>query len=206
MEYIMQEMPDIQKTGEKRFYPKVKHAHCIEHETLGSAFVSLSNMPRSWFEGVAKGLPDVLNSYLSEGHSVKIDGFGTFDLILGLLTEEERNSPKRQKVHANKDGVYIKKINFLPEKEWLRELRESTDLTHVKNFKEELGDSSTQEERLQVALNYIEEKGCMHVRDYMIRTGLGRKAAEKELKAFCEKPESGIRCTIVGKSKMYVKK
>ncbi len=46
----------------------------------------------------------------------------------------------------------------------------------------------------------------MHVRDYMTRTGLGRKKAEQELNAFCGEPESVIRCTMVGKSKVYVKK
>ena len=205
MDYIMQEMPDVHKTGEKKFYPKVKHAHCIPHDTIGNAFVDLTAMPRSWFEGVMKGLPEVLNSYLEEGHSVKIDGFGTFDLILGLLTEEERNSPKRQKVRANQDGVYIKKINFLPEKEWLRGLRKSTDLNHAKSVREQLGGSATQEERLQMVLKYIEEKGGMSVRDYMTLTGLGRLKADKELKAFCEEPENGIRCVLMGKSKMYVK-
>ena len=206
MEYIMQEMPDVHKTGEKKFYPKVKHAHCIGHETIGNAYVDLTTMPRSWFEGVMKGLPEVLNSYLEEGHSVKIDGFGTFDLILGLLTEEERNSPKRQKVHANQDGVYIKKINFLPEKEWLRGLRESTDLVHVKSVKERLGGSSSLEERRQMMLSFIEAKGCMTVRDYMDRTGYGSRVAARELNAFCQEPESVIRCTMVGKSKVYVKK
>ena len=29
---------------------------------------------------------------------------------------------------------------------------------------------------------------------------------EQELNAFCGEPESGIRCTMVGKSKVYVKK
>ena len=206
MDYIMQEMPDVHKTGEKKFYPKVKHAHCIPHNTIGNAFVDLSTTPRAWFESVMKGLPEVLNAYLSEGHSVKIDGLGTFDLILGLLTEEERNSPKRQKVHANQDGVYIKKINFLPEKEWLRGLRKSTELNRAKSVREQLGGSATQEERLQVVLKYIEEKGGMSVRDYMTLTGLGRVKADKELNAFCEERENGIRCVLMGKSKVYVKK
>ncbi len=206
MDYIMQKMPDMQGTGEKKFYPKVKHALCIPHDTIGSAFVKLTTMPRGWFEGVMKGLPDVLNSYLEEGHSVKIDGFGTFDLILGQLTEEEMNSPKRQKMYANQDGVYIKKINFLPDQEWLRGLRRSTELNRVEGYKEKLEPSSSLEERRQMMLAFIEENGCMHVRDYMTRTGLGRKKAEQELNAFCGEPESGIRCTMVGKSKVYVKK
>jgi predicted histone-like DNA-binding protein len=202
----MQEMPDVHKTGEKKFYPKVKHAHCIGHETIGNAYVDLTTMPRSWFEGVMKGLPEVLNSYLEEGHSVKIDGFGTFDLILGLLTEEERNSPKRQKVHANQDGVYIKKINFLPDQEWVRGLRKSTELNRVEGYREKLEASSSLEERRQMMLSFIEAKGCMTVRDYMDRTGFGSRVAARELNAFCQEPESVIRCTMVGKSKVYVKK
>ena len=116
------------------------------------------------------------------------------------------NSPKRQKMYANQDGVYIKKINFLPDQEWLRGLRRSTELNRVEGYKEKLEPSSSLEERRQMMLAFIEENGCMHVRDYMTRTGLGRKKAEQELNAFCGEPESGIRCTMVGKSKVYVKK
>ena len=206
MDYIMQEMPDIHRTGEKKYYPKVMHAPCIPHDTIMKMFVDLTFMPRSWFEGVTKGLSGVLNTYLSEGHSVKIDGFGTFDLILGLLTEEEMATSKRKKVHANQNGVYIKKINFLPEKEWLRKLRETTELNHVKGVKEQLGVAVTMEEHRQLVLAYIEENGYMKVRDYMTRTGLGRRNAERELDAFCEEPEGSIRCALMGKTKVYVKK
>jgi len=206
MEYIMQKMPDMQGTGEKKFYPKVKHALCIPHDTIGNAFVDLTTMPRAWFEGVMKGLPDVLNSYLSEGHSVKVDGFGTFNLILGQLTEKEMNSSKRRKVYANQDGVYIKKINFLPDQEWVRGLRKSTELNRVERYREKLEASSSLEERRQMMLSFIEAKGCMTVRDYMDRTGFGSRVAARELNAFCQEPESGIRCTMVGKSKVYVKK
>ena len=206
MDYIMQKMPDIQGTGEKKFYPKVKHALCIPHNTIENAFVDLTTMPRAWFEGVMKGLPDVLNSYLSEGHSVKVDGFGTFDLILGQLTEKEMNSSKRRKVYANQDGVYIKKINFLPDQEWVRGLRKSTELNRVEGYREKLEASSSLEERRQMMLSFIEAKGCMTVRDYMDRTGFGSRVAARELNAFCQEPESVIRCTMVGKSKVYVKK
>ena len=57
-----------------------------------------------------------------------------------------------------------------------------------------------------MALKCIEEKGCMSVRDYMTLTGLGRLKAERELNAFCEEPGGGIRCAVMGKSKVYVKK
>ena len=55
-------------------------------------------------------------------------------------------------------------------------------------------------------LSFIEAKGCMTVRDYMDRTGFGSRVAARELNAFCDDPDCGIRCVAVGKSKVYVKK
>ena len=207
MDYIMQEMPDMHKTGEKKFYPKVRHLSCLSNDFIMKAFMETTMMKRSAFEGVLRGLPEVMNTYLSLGHSVKIDGFGTFNLILGQLSGEEmENTDERNKVCANLSGVYIKKINFLPEKEWLRNLRRTTELNHVKGYKEMFGAFSTTEERLQIALAYIEKNGYIKLKDYMDRTGLGRRKAEHELDAFCNEPESGIRSALMGKSKVYVKR
>ena len=68
------------------------------------------------------------------------------------------------------------------------------------------GAFSTTEERLQIALAYIEKNGYIKLKDYMDRTGLGRRKAEHELDAFCNEPESGIRSALMGKSKVYVKR
>ena len=206
MEYIMEEMPDIHKTGEKKYYPKVKHARRISHNTIVNLFRDVSTMSRSSIEGVMKELPEVLNMYLSQGHSVKIEGFGTFDVILGRLTEKEMaNKKKRWKVHANMSGVYIKKINFLPDPEWMLKLRGSTELCHGKNIKEQFGMTLTEEDRREIAMECIKKKGSMSVRDYMRRTGTERVTAERDLKKFCEDAESGIRCVVEGDNKVYVK-
>ena len=206
MNYIMEEMPDIHQTGEKKFYPKVQHSHCISNDKIAQRFSDVTSFNRSGFEGVMRSVPDVLNAYLTEGHSVKIDGFGTFNLILGMLSEEEMGTQKKKKVCANQNGVYIKKINFLPEKQWLRGVREKTVLNQVKSMKEQLGECISSEQRLQMVVEYIEANGSMSVRDYMTRTGLGRRRADQELNAFCDGPENGIRLSNVGKTKVYVKK
>lgn len=207
MDYIMQEMPDLQKTGEKKYYPKVKHVNCIPHKTIVSWFMTMTNMSRHTIEGVMSELPDALNAFLSNGHSVKIEGFGTFDLILGQLSEEDiEDVEARKKVGANQSGVYIKKINFSPDREWLNDLRNSTTLHQVQNMKERLGVSSTMEERLQTALEYIEKNGYMQIRDYTQLTGLSRSKATRELKAFCADPNSGIQTDGNGSHKVFVKR
>ena len=134
MDYVMEKLPDLHKTGETKYYPKVKHENCINHSTIVSLFKDVSTMSRSAIEGVLKELPGVLNMYLTYGHSVKLEGFGTFNVILGRLTEKEMADRKKvRKVQANRSGVYIKKINFQPDPEWLLELRGMTELNDGKN-------------------------------------------------------------------------
>lgn len=204
MDYFMQEMPDMQGTGEKRFYPKAKHVNCIPHDTIVSLFTTNTLMPKNSIEAVMRELPEVLNEYLQNGHSVKIDGFGTFDLILGMLSEDEMED--RDKVNANQSGVYIKKINFLPDRRWLNRLRATTKLTLAKGQRQVSDTFMSLEERRKVALSIIEEKGFLQVRDYMVRTGLGRTKATRELNAFCHEAESGIKAEGNGSHKVYVKR
>ena len=200
-------MPDIHKTGEKKYYPKVKHARRIPHNTLVSLFMDVSTMSRSSIEGVMKELPEVLNMYLAEGHSVKIEGFGTFDVILGRLSEKDMaNKKKRWKVQPNRSGVYIKKINFQPDPRWLLALRGTTTLSNGKNLKDQFGMTLTEEDRREIAMEYIKKNGSMSVRDYMLRTGSGIVKAKRDLKKFCDDPESGIHCIVIdGKTEVYVK-
>ena len=58
----MQEMPDIHKTGEKKFYPKVRHLSCLSNDFIMKAFMETTMMKRSAFEGVLRGLPEVTSS------------------------------------------------------------------------------------------------------------------------------------------------
>jgi predicted histone-like DNA-binding protein len=207
MDYIMQEMPDIHKTGEKKYYPKVKHYSCIPHETITQLFMDMTRMSRNAIEGVMKELPVVMNTFLSQGHSVKIEGFGTFDVILGQLTEKEmQDIAKKRKVHANRDGVYIKKIHFRPDTSWMLALRGTTDLLNGKNEKDQFRDTLTEADRLEIALAYIEKNGSINAQEYRLHTALGLVKAERELTKFSKDPESGIACISDGTSKLYVKR
>ena len=64
----------------------------------------------------------------------------------------------------------------------------------------------TKEQRLQLALNYLEKNGAMRIADYMEMTGLSRTTATLELTEFRKDPESGITFIGRGSSKVYVRK
>lgn len=203
MEYVMQEMPDMKGAGKKKVFPKVRHVSCIPHDTVVSLLMDVSTLSRSAIESVMSEFPGVLNMYLQNNHSVKIDGFGTFSVILGQLDAED--GKKRKVVNANRQGVYVKAIHFQPDAKWLRALRMTTDLQRVGDVVQLPEVTTTAEERLQVLLGYLEKEPFVSVRVYAGLTGLSHTRANQELNAFCADPASGIRSQGVKSHKVYVK-
>ena len=63
----------------------------------------------------------------------------------------------------------------------------------------------SKEERLKLALQYLEEHGAMRVAEYMELTGLSRTKATLELKEFRQDLSSGITFIGRGSAKVYVK-
>ena len=63
----------------------------------------------------------------------------------------------------------------------------------------------TKEQRLQLALEYLDKNSAMRIGDYVQLTGLSRTTATMELKAFRQDPASGIAFVGRGSQKVYVK-
>ena len=63
----------------------------------------------------------------------------------------------------------------------------------------------SKEERLQKALDYLEENKLLKVRQYMELTGLGHTTAAKELRTFSRDGSSGIVSVGRGSAVVYVK-
>jgi hypothetical protein len=64
----------------------------------------------------------------------------------------------------------------------------------------------SKEERLTLALEYLEKHGAMKVANYMELTGLSRTAATLELQEFRRDITSGIDFIGRGSAKVYVKR
>ncbi len=64
----------------------------------------------------------------------------------------------------------------------------------------------TPEQRLTLALKFLDEHAFLTVRNYQRLTGLLQTAATKELKQWADLPESGIDIAGRGSHRVYVKK
>ena len=95
-------------------------------------------------------------------------------------------------------------MNFRAYKELLKEINRRCDLK--RGGERRLHKSPyTLEERRQLALQYLEQEGILHVSDYANLTKLSRTTAGRELIALRKDPTSGITIKGRGTAKVYVK-
>ena len=150
-------------------------------------------------------ITDTLAELLSEGYSVTIDGLGTFKATLGLEEDKVMDSFDTEAPKLNARSLRLTGINYRADKNLIKEANRRCKL-------ERAGESRlrqspyTRDERLKLALEYIEEHGAMRVMDYVELTGLSRTKATTELKEFRQDTSSGISFTGRGSYKVYVKK
>ena len=206
MEYTFQEMPDVHKTGERKVFPKVTHCSRIPNDFLMTHLAERTSYGTGTIEGVINELTEELDFYLTNGHSVKVDGLGTFNLSLGMKNSEEAETVKERGERYDTYGVYIKTINFIPDQRWLYRLRRMTTLYKVGEVKELYHNKTTLEERRQMVLRYLEEHPYIRVKDYVYLAYVPHSRAAKELKQFSQDPEGGIRSSGSGSHKVYVKR
>ena len=204
MKFVFREMPDMQKTGERKVYPAVFHGATIPYDTIVSLMANVTRLSRTAIESVFIEFADVLSDYLANGHAVKIDRLGTFDLALGMKDGVKAERLKKKGARYNTRDVQVKGINFLPDAAWLRRLRKDVTFERV-GTATITKVTTTVEERRQMALAYLEENDFLTVKAYAWETGLCRTKANQELNAFCEDPTSGIRSIGARSHKVYVR-
>lgn len=204
MEYTFQEMPDLQKTGERRVFPKAFHCDQISYAYFANEMAKSSGFSRGIIDGVLGEVVRSMESYLKLGHSVKIDGIGTFNIALGMKNREEAETVKEEGERYDTYNVYIRGINFIPDADWLRRLRRETELEKVGEVKTLRRTNTSLEERRQRALDYLSNHPFMRVMDYMALTGLGHSSATRELRLLRRDPNSGIKGVGTGNQLVYI--
>lgn len=205
MEYTFQEMPDMNGTGKRKVYPKVTFCSQISHDFFMERLVSHGGLSRGVIESAIGTVVNEMNLYLQNGHSVKIEGLSTFSLALGMKGREEAETVKAKGERYDTNSVFIKTINFQPDTQWVKHLRGTTELIKAEGIKTLRRMETTPEERLRMALAFLDEHPFMKVGDYMELTGLRHNAASKELRRFRQDPESGVRGVGRGNMLVYVK-
>ena len=203
--YIKQEMTDFSGKGEEKVYYRLQTERNIDFKALAE-YVGRHNgmMSKGLVINVMEHVVDAMAELLGEGHSVTIDGLGTFRASLGLAEDKEMDTFDGDETKRNARSLRLTGINYRADKVLIREANRHCKL-------ERAGESRLhhspypKEERLKLALQYMEEHGAMRVAEYMELTGLSRTKATLELKEFRQDLSSGITFIGRGSAKVYVK-
>ena len=109
--YILKELNEEMTDGRKVVFPKMQTYSLHDYETvLKHMQTYLGNFSEGTMRAVIDALVEAMKSWMPMGHSMKIDGLGTFSLSLGFTDHDDSEEPKTKYRH-----VCIKGINFKPD-------------------------------------------------------------------------------------------
>ena len=204
--YILQEMPIRQEDGKKRVYPRIQVYSRFDYEQV---LERMSGYPGSPGKGALMSAFDMLRQMLvaslPEGHTIKIDGLGTFSLSLEF-DDQKPNEKMSDEDNMAYRHVRIKDVNFKVEPDLLLALNKNAEFT-----RSELGvrspskPSCDREKRIEKALDHIGKYGFLSLADYVNITGLSRTATSRELRSFEEMTDVPIKGSGVPPHKVWVK-
>ena len=205
-EYIKQEMPDMTGKGEPACYYRMK----INRNVTMDDFIEDVAQPGSGLNpGTVKHVITQVSKKLAwlmaDGNSVTIEGLGTFKAALGVSRFKEMDTLEGDEAKRNAQSIEVNGVNFRVDPALVRQTdlyctlhRGKSCCLHKSPY--------TREERLALALKFLDGHAQMCVDDYVRLTGLSRTTAVRELKAFREDPQSGIDFRGFGSHKVYVRR
>lgn len=203
--YIKQEVPDMQKTGKQKAFYRLKVERNVD-------YMEFIRILCSYHSGISRGealrvlisASDVLAELLGKGYSVSLDDWGTFKATIGLEEGKEMDSIDGSESKRNARSLHLNSVNFRADKKLIRNASRHCKLERASIVRVRHSPYS-KEERLQKALDYLEENKVLKVRSYMELTGQAHTTAACELRAFSRDPSSGIVSVGRGSAVVYVK-
>ena len=205
--YTLQELPNLRNHKERRVYPKLDTYRLLDTDDFVKWMVSYERaIPASNIKAVFSSMSDTLKRMLSEGYTVKIDELGVFSLSLDFADEKPKVIQEESDKMAYRH-VTVKNVNFKVDPQLLKRLQQDTDfersMSGVKVIRKNL---YTREERIQRAVQFIEEHAFIHLSESAYLHNLNRTAASLELKQICSDPNSPITSSGRGSHKLWVKR
>ena len=193
--YRMQEMPDMRQTGERKLYPRMEMEGQISTDDLAESISEGSSFTTGDVKGMIAALARQLAFGMRNGMSVKIDGIGIFSASLALDDNLEVEAVGND-VRHNARSIVVRGVNFRADKQLIA----MTYKNHRSSAR------YTEEERRQLALDYLKSHPFLTVADYCRLTGLLPTAARNELRRLAADPESGIDTAGIASHRVYVAK
>lgn len=204
--YIMEEMPDIHGTGERILYPRLAMVEQMSTEDFVREIASSSGFNIGNVEGVITQIAIELAHQMEQGKSVKLDGVGTFTPSLALYEDKEREKAGEGETHRNARSIVVGNVNFRVDKVLVRRINGRCELERAPWKAQRSSQKYTPEQRLALAVKYLDQHPFLTVYEYRKLTGLLRTTATEELQRWAKLPDSGIGIDGRGTHRVYIKK
>ena len=201
--YILKELNKELTDGKKVVFPKMQTYSQHDFETVLKHMQTYAgNFSEGTMRAVIDALVETMKSWMPMGHSMKIDGLGTFSLSLGFKDKDTDEDPKTKYRH-----ICIKGINFKPDAQLIAALNKQADFERAeKEVVVPKKCNYTTNERIEKAQAIIANNGFMTLSDYARATGQCRSAASNDLKRLVALPDSPIAPRGSGSHKVWVRR
>ena len=195
-QYDLYETPDIKQTGEKQ-PPRIVPKGTIGQDEFLDRVHKFTGISRSLLAGAMQSFQNELKDLLANGWIVELGEIGYFSVSL-------QGPPVMHKKDVRAQSIKLKNINYLPTKQFKREVGYDMRLERTESLTRPKGNGRSEAECLALITAHLEKYPCMTRTDYCHMTGHDKKRALKELNAFIEK-EILMRYG-AGKQVVYAKK
>ena len=201
--YILKELNKELTDGKKVVFPKMQTYSQHDFETVLKHMQTYAgNFSEGTMRAVIDALVETMKSWMPMGHSMKIDGLGTFSLSLGFKDKDTDEEPKTKYRH-----ICIKGINFKPDAKLIAALNKQADFERAeKDVVVPKKCNYTTNERIEKAQAIIANNGFMTLSDYARATGQCRSAASNDLKRLTALPDSPIATRGSGSHKVWIRR
>ena len=189
---------DIKQTGEKQpLHPRIVPKGTIGQDEFLDRVHKFTGISRSLLAGAMQSFQNELKDLLANGWIVELGEIGYFYVSL-------QGPPVMHKKDVRAQSIKLKNINYLPTKQFKREVGYDMRLERTESLTRPKGNGRSEAECLALITAHLEKYPCMTRTDYCHLTGHDKKRALKELNAFIEK---GILMRYgAGKQVVYAKK
>ena len=196
--YIKQEMPDLNKDGNKLCYYRMQSSGNVATDELihTICYHGGVGLSPSVFRHALDELAVELARKIAEGYSVTLDGVGVFRATIGVCAEKEIDTLDGDEVKRNAQSLEVKGVSYRADSELVKRARSHCRLERA-GTRRVNPSPYTREERLQLAKDFLstDANPYMKVADYMLLTRLPKSTASRELRTLAADPASGLVST-----------
>ncbi|MBR1411452.1 MAG: hypothetical protein IJ580_10200 [Prevotella sp.] len=204
--YVLQEMALKQENGKRKVYPRMQVYTRFDYEQVLERMTAYPGAPgKGTLMAAFDMLSQTIRTCLPDGHTIKIDGLGTFSLSLEFDDEKPNEIADENDSMAYRK-VRIKDVNFKADPALLSALNKETEFMRAEPEVHRYNESTlNRKQRIKRALAHIAEHGFLSLADYVRLSGLSRTTASNELRSFEQDPSVPIKGSGLPPHKVWVK-